>query len=156
MSFESVVNHLGKFNAESRIIVFDSSSATVDLAAADIGCTRAEICKTMAFDVAGRTVIIAMAGDARIDNHKYKSFFGKKARMLQGEEVERRTSHQIGGVCPFGLPEDAEIYLDESMKRFAYVYPACGSYNSAIRVSLEELMEFSGSRNWIDVTRSIQ
>ncbi len=153
MSFESVKNALHKFGADERIMVFDSSSATVDMAAADIGCNPEDICKTMAFDVDGKTVVIAMAGDARIDNHKYKAFFHKKAKMLQGDEVVNRTSHPIGGVCPFGLPEDVEIYLDASMKRFEKVYPACGSINSAICVTLDELQEYSGSDQWIDVTK---
>ena len=152
MSLESVKEALQKYNAEDRIMIFPESSATVELAAKDIGCEPKQICKTMSLDVEGRTVIIAMAGDARIDNHKYKAYFHKKAKMLKGDEVMERTGHMIGGVCPFGLKEGCEVYLDESMKRFDCVYPACGSYNSAIKVSLEEMERFSNSAQWIDVT----
>lgn len=153
MSLTSVKEALSKYHAEDQILIFPSSSATVELAAEDIGCTPAEICKTMAFDVDGRTVVIAMAGDARVDNHKYKEFFHKKAKMLKGEEVVQRTSHPIGGVCPFGLPEECEVYLDVSMKRFEHVYPACGDINAAIRVTLNELETYSGCSTWIDVTK---
>lgn len=153
MSLESVRESLKKFGADQRIVEFESSSATVDLAAEDIGCRPEEICKTMAFDVNGTTAVIAMAGTARIDNHKYKSFFHAKARMLKGDEVVERTSHPIGGVCPFGLPEGTELYLDESLKQFEKVWPACGSINSAICITIDELVEYSGCDRWIDVTK---
>jgi len=152
MSLESVKEALEKYDAKERILVFKESSATVDLAAKDIGCAPAEICKTMAFDVEGNTIVIAMAGDARVDNHKYKEYFHKKAKMLKGEEVPARTGHPIGGVCPFGLKEGCQVYLDVSLKRFEYVYPACGDINAAIKVSLKELEQFSGCYAWIDVT----
>jgi prolyl-tRNA editing enzyme YbaK/EbsC (Cys-tRNA(Pro) deacylase) len=106
----------------------------------------------MAFDMDGRTVLICMAGDARIANHAYKELFHKKAKMLKGDEVVARTSHPIGGVCPFGLPYDCEVYLDESLKRFEYVYPACGSANSAVKLTLPELETYSGYKAWINVT----
>lgn len=153
MSLESVKKDLAQYGADKRILVFDKPSATVEMAAEDIGCKPEDICKTMAFDVNGETVVIAMAGDARIDNHKYKAFFHKKAKMLQGEEVEKRTSHPIGGVCPFGLPKGVKVYLDESLKRFDKVYPACGSVNSAICVTLDELQQYSHCTDWIDVTK---
>lgn len=153
MSLESVRESLKKFGADTRILEFESSSATVDLAAEDLHCRPEEICKTMAFDVDGRTVVIGMAGTARIDNHKYKGFFHAKAKMLKGDEVVQRTSHPIGGVCPFGLSEGVEVYLDESLKKFEKVYPACGSANSAICVTIDELQEYSGCHNWIDVTK---
>jgi prolyl-tRNA editing enzyme YbaK/EbsC (Cys-tRNA(Pro) deacylase) len=152
MSFADAQAQLVQAGMADRILVFSSSSATVALAARDIGCTEGEICKTMAFDVEGRTVLVCMAGDARIDNHKYKAFFHKKAVMLKGEELEKRTGHAAGGVCPFGLKESCEVYLDVSMKRFAQVYPACGSSTSAVRLSLDELVQLSGSRGWVDVT----
>ncbi|MDD6367521.1 YbaK/EbsC family protein [Anaerolactibacter massiliensis] len=152
MSSESVRKQFEEAGIADRIMTFDSSSATVELAAEDIGCAPAEICKTMAFDVDGRTILICMAGDARIANHAYKELFHKKAKMLKGDEVVARTSHPIGGVCPFGLPDDCEVYLDESLKRFEYVYPACGSANSAVKLTLPELETYSGYKAWINVT----
>jgi prolyl-tRNA editing enzyme YbaK/EbsC (Cys-tRNA(Pro) deacylase) len=152
MSSESVRKQFEEAGIADRIMTFDSSSATVELAAEDIGCAPAEICKTMAFDVDGRTVLICMAGDARIANHAYKELFHKKAKMLKGDEVAERTSHPIGGVCPFGLPADCEVYLDESLKRFEYVYPACGSVNSAVKLTIPELEKYSGYKAWINVT----
>ena len=152
MSSESVRKQFEKDGIADRIMTFDSSSATVELAAEDIGCAPAEICKTMAFDVDGRTVLICMAGDARIANHAYKELFHKKAKMLKDDEVAERTSHPIGDVCPFGLPDDCEVYLDESLKRFEYVYPACGSANSAVKLTLPELETYSGYKAWINVT----
>ncbi len=152
MSSESVRKQFEEAGIADRIMTFDSSSATVELAAEDIGCAPAEICKTMAFDVDGRTVLICMAGDARIANHAYKELFHKKAKMLKGDEVAARTSHPIGGVCPFGLPESCEVYLDESLKRFEYVYPACGSVNSAVKLTIAELEKYSGYQAWVNVT----
>ena len=155
MSLESVRTHLSQFNAEDRIMIFEQSSATVDLAAKDIGCDPDEICKTMAFDVEGRTVLICMAGAGRVDNHKYKAFFHKKAKMLKGDEVLERTGHPAGGVFPFGTKDGVEIYLDESLKKYHDVYPACGSIDSAIKVTIEELERYSGSCQWIDVKVSL-
>ena len=153
MSINSVREHLAAFGAEDRIMIFEESSATVELAARDIGCDPNLICKTMAFEDGEKTLIIAMAGDARIDNRKFKDQFHTKARMLKGEEVTKRTSHPIGGVCPFGLKEGCEVYLDTSLKRFEKVYPACGSPNSAICLTIDEMEKFSGSDRWIDVTK---
>ncbi len=153
MSLNTVKEHLASFGAEDRIMIFAESSATVDLAARDIGCDPSLICKTMAFENGPKTLIIAMAGDARIDNRKFKDRFHTKARMLKGEEVIDRTSHPVGGVCPFGLKEGCEVYLDTSLKRFEKVYPACGSPNSAICLTIDEMEKFSGSDQWVDVTK---
>ena len=129
----------------------EESTATVALAAQTLGCREQEITKTMSFALDEETIIICMAGDAKISNHKYKETFHRKARMLRGEEVVERTGHLIGGVCPFGLKEGCTVYLDESLKRFAYVYPACGGPHAAIKLSLEELEKYSGYKAWIDV-----
>ena len=152
MSMESVRKQFEEEGISDRIMEFEKSSATVEEAAVDIGCKPEEICKTMAFDVDGKTVLIAMAGDVKVSNHKYKGFFHKKAKMLRGDEVAERTSHPIGGVCPFGLPADCVVYLDESLKRFEKVYPACGSINSAIGVTVDELEKLAHAAGWIDVS----
>lgn len=155
MSLESVRKQFEKAGIADRIMEFDQPSATVEEAARDLGCQPEEICKTMAFDVDGKTVLIAMAGDVKVSNHKYKVFFHKKAKMLRGDEVVQRTSHPIGGVCPFGLMEGCVVYLDASLKRFERVYPACGSINSAIGVTLEELVSLSHAESWVDVSEPL-
>ena len=114
----------------------DTSSATVDLAAQAVGCEPAHIAKTLSFLVDGSPVLIVAAGDARVDNHKYKDFFKAKAKMLSPEEVVELVGHAVGGVCPFGVKEGVKVYLDESLKRFDIVYPACGSSNSAVKLSM--------------------
>ncbi|MBQ3272168.1 MAG: YbaK/EbsC family protein [Solobacterium sp.] len=152
MSLESVKAYFRRFGMEDRIILLDESSATVELAAHALGCEGKEIAKTMSFLVDEKPVIIVMAGDARIQNHKYKARFHTKARMLHGEEVEALTGHPIGGVCPFGLKEGCTVYLDNSLKRFEHVYPACGSGNSAIRMTIPDMEKYSGYTEWIDVT----
>ena len=152
MSLESVQEHFRKLGMEDRIIYLDESSATVELAAHALGCEGKEIAKTMSFLVDDKPIVIVMAGDARIQNHKYKEKFHAKARMLHGEEVEQLTSHPIGGVCPFGLKEGCTVYLDESLKRFEHVYPACGSSNSAIKLTIPELEQSCPYVEWIDVT----
>ncbi|MBE6117869.1 MAG: YbaK/EbsC family protein [Solobacterium sp.] len=151
MSVETVKAYFRQFGMEDRILEMEESTATVALAAQTLGCREQEITKTMSFALDEETIIICMAGDAKISNHKYKETFHKKARMLRGEEVVERTGHLIGGVCPFGLKEGCTVYLDESLKRFAYVYPACGGPHAAIKLSLEELEKYSGYKAWIDV-----
>lgn len=155
MSIEVARNYLEKFGVADRILEFEVSSATVDLAAAAVGVEGARICKTLSFNMKDGTCnLIQMAGDAKIDNKKYKEFFGEKAHMLTPEEVVAYTNHEIGGVCAFGITrDDVHIYCDESMKRFETVYPACGSDNSAIELSLDELYNISGAIAWIDVTK---
>lgn len=156
MSLERAKQYLAQKGLESRVMEFKASSATVELAAAALGCSPARIAKTLSF--AGKTgpVLIVTAGDAKIENHKYKETFGCKAKMLRPEEAERLIGHAVGGVCPFGVPEDVEVYLDQSLKRFDVVYPACGSSNSAVRLTVSELEEASGSREWVDVCQGWQ
>ena len=155
MSIEIARAYLEKCGVADRILEFDVSSATVDLAAAAVGVEGARICKTLSFKLKdGTGILIQMAGDAKIDNKKYKDKFGEKAKMLSPEEVPQYTNHEIGGVCAFGVTrDDVRIYCDDSMKRFETVYPACGSDNSAIGLSLDELFKLSNSIEWVDVTK---
>ena len=129
------------------------SSATVALAAQALGCSEGEIAKTLAFDQAGRTVLILAAGDVKVDNHKYKETFHMKAKMLSYDETEERVGHPVGGVCPFANPPGCRVYLDESLKAYDTVYPACGSANSAIALSCAELEEYSRAEGWVDVCK---
>lgn len=156
MSIENVRAYLKRFGADERVLEFDSSSATVELAAVAVGCEPARIAKTLSFDVNGKCVLIVTAGDAKIDNGKYKAMFHTKAKMLGYDEVEERTGHKVGGVSPFAVNPDVEIYLDVSLKRFNTVFPACGSSNSAIELTCGELAEFSGTDKWIDVCKGWQ
>ena len=153
MAIEKVREYLKKFGADGRIMEFDVSSATVELAAVAVGTEPRRIAKTMAFAVGEKHILIVCAGDVKIGNHKYKSFFGAKAKMLTPDETAEYIGHAVGGVCPFAVPDEVEIYLDESLRRFETVFPACGSSNSAIEVTLSELEKFSGSDKWIDVCR---
>ena len=151
MSVDRVREYLTQFGAQDRILEFDVSSATVALAAEALHCEPGRIAKTLSFMVGERPILIVFAGDARIDNRKYKDCFGTKARMMSAEEIEHFTGLHFGGVCPFGIPEAIDIYLDVSLRRFNPVYPACGSSNSAIEVTLEELEQFSRAKDWVDV-----
>lgn len=155
MSMERVREHLKKFNAEERIMEFDASSATVDLAAEALGVEGARICKTLSFkNKEEGAIVVQMAGDAKVDNHKYKHTFGVKAKFLTSEEVQEYTGHPIGGVCAFGIDrEDVKIYCDESLRRFETVFPACGTANSAIELTCDELFRFSQALEWVDVTK---
>lgn len=155
MSIEIAREYLRKKGFEERIMEFDVSSATVELAAAAVGTDPARICKTLSFKLKdGSGVLVQVAGDARVDNKKYKDFFGEKAKMLSPEEVPEYTNHEIGGVCAFGVSrDDVKIYCDESLKRFESVFPACGSANSAAEFTPEELYEISGAIAWIDVAK---
>jgi len=153
MAVEKAKAHLRAFGLEDRVMEFEVSSATVELAAVAVGCEPAMIAKTLSFDVNGETVLIVAAGDARIDNSKYKAMFHTKAKMLAFDDVEPRIGHAVGGVCPFGINEGCKVYLDESLKRFEIVYPACGTASSAVRLNLDELDRASGSISWIDVCK---
>lgn len=155
MSVETVKAYLEKRGLGDRVIEFDVSSATVELAALAVGCEPCRIAKSLTFyDPAGDgCVMILAAGDARIDNPKFKAVFGGKAKMLSAEDVPAFTGHAIGGVCPFGVGEKTKVYLDASLKRFDVVYPAAGSAQSAVRLTLPELEEASGSAGWIDVCK---
>lgn len=153
MSIERARNYFSKFGMEERILEFPLSSATVELAAIAVGCEPARIAKTLSFMVEGSCVLIVTAGDAKIDNPKYKKQFNTKAKMLTPDEVESLVGHAVGGVCPFGINEGVSVYLDESLKRFASVFPACGSGNSAIELTISELETYSNSIAWIDVCK---
>ena len=155
MSIEIARAYLKSKGYEDRIMEFEVSSATVELAAKAVGTEPERICKTLSFKLKdGSGVLVQAAGDARIDNKKYKDFFGEKAKMLSPEEVPEYTNHEIGGVCAFGVTrDDVRIYCDESLKRFETVFPACGSANSAVRLTPDELYETSGAIAWIDVTK---
>lgn len=153
MSIEKAKAHLEKFGFADRVIEFEVSSATVELAAKALNCEPCMIAKSLTFSVGGQAVMIIAAGDAKVDNHKYKEFFGTKSKMLSPDEVETLIGHSIGGVCPFGINDGVEVYLDVSMKRFEYIYPAAGSSNSAIKLTMDELEKSSGAKAWIDVCK---
>ena len=153
MAIEKVRAYFKSKGMEDRIQELEVSSATVALAAQALGCEENRIAKTLSFHVHEKVVLIVAAGDARIDNPKYKAFFGAKAKMLAFEEAEKLIGHAVGGVCPFAVNEGVEVYLDESLKRFATVFPACGSSNSAIELTLKELEEYSNFIGWIDVCK---
>lgn len=156
MAIEVVRQYLKKWDADTRILEFPVSSATVELAAQAVGCEPARIAKTLSFLVDGHAVLIVAAGDAKVDNAKFKALFHTKAKMLTPEQVTELVGHAVGGVCPFGVKEGCEVYLDESLKRFETVFPAAGSSNSAIEVTMRELEEYSGSSNWADVCKGWQ
>lgn len=153
MSVERVRKYFGKWNIQDRILEFDVSSATVELAAQAIGCEPERIAKTLAFQVNDDYILIVTAGDRKIDNPKYKAKFKTKAKMISSQDVEDIIGHGIGGVCPFGINEGITVYLDESLKRFERVYPACGSANSVIELTVTELEKYSNYSEWIDVCR---
>ncbi len=153
MSIERVREHFRKYNMEERIQEFDVSSATVELAAAALNCEPCRIAKTLSFLTGDTAVLIVTAGDAKIDNPKYKAQFGMKAKMLAPDMVETMVGHAVGGVCPFGVREGTKVYLDASLKRFETVFPACGSSNSAIELTIEELETYSGFTEWVDVCK---
>ncbi len=153
MPIEKVRSYLKGFGVADRIQEFPVSSATVELAAAALGCEGARIAKTLSFHKGDEVILIVCAGDAKIDNHKYKGLFGVKAKMLCFEEVEPLVGHGVGGVCPFAVNEGVTVYLDESLRRFRTVFPACGSPNSAIELTNEELERFSSPAAWIDVCK---
>ncbi|MDE5892257.1 MAG: YbaK/EbsC family protein [Acetatifactor sp.] len=153
MAIERVKAYFREQGMEERIQEFDTSSATVELAAAALHCEPQRIAKTLSFMVESHAVLVVAAGDAKIDNSKYKAQFGTKARMLSLEEVETLVGHAVGGVCPFAVNEGVDIYLDISLKRFETVYPACGSSNSAIELTVPELEEHSGYIGWVDVCK---
>lgn len=153
MAIEKVKSYFKTQGMEDRIQEFEVSSATVALAAQALGCDENRIAKTLSFHVGEKVVLIVAAGDAKIDNAKYKAFFGAKAKMLAFEEAEVLIGHAVGGVCPFAVNEGVEVYLDESLKRFETVFPACGSSNSAIELSISELEQHSGFVSWIDVCK---
>ena len=153
MAFDIAKEHLRKAGLEDRIYEFEVSSATVELATQAVGCEPARIAKTLSFMADQKAVLIVAAGDAKVDNHKYKEQFHTKAKMLSPDEVTELVGHSVGGVCPFGVKEGVAGYLDESLKRFHTVFPACGSSNSAIELTMEELETYSGTGEWVDVCK---
>ena len=153
MSFDKVKQFFESQGAGDKVLWLDHSSATVELAAEAVGCEPARIAKTLSFHVNDKVVLIVAAGDAKIDNPKYKAQFSCKAKMLSFEEAETLIGHAVGGVCPFAINDGVEVYLDTSLKRFETVFPACGSSNSAIELTLDELEKYSNSLAWIDVCK---
>lgn len=151
VAIERVKAYFRALGKEKDVLEFASSSATVELAARALGTEAARIAKTLAFHAGEGCVLIVMAGDAKADNKKFKEAFGVKAKMLAPEEVLAQTGHAVGGTCPFALSSDAPVYLDVSLQRFRTVFPACGSANSAIELTLEELFSYSSAKGWIDI-----
>ena len=153
MSIEKVRKYFSSLGIEDRILEFDVSSATVELAAKALNTEGKRIAKTLSFLVGERAVLVVAAGDAKIDNKKFKAFFHTKAKMLSPEQVTELIGHAVGGVCPFAVKSGVDVYLDESLKRFETVFPACGSSNSAIELTIPELEKYSGFKEWIDVCK---
>lgn len=154
MSIEAVREYLRGFGREQDIQEFDVSSATVELAAQALHTAPAHIAKTLSFEGEDGCILVVAAGDAKVDNQKFKAAFGRKAKMLTPDQVIALTGHAIGGVCPFAVPESARVYTDVSLKRFATIFPACGSSNSAIALTCEELSEYARSLGWVDVCKN--
>ena len=153
MSFEKVKAYFDTFGMGDRCIDLKESSATVALAAQALGTEEARIAKTMSFLLDDQPLIVVVAGDARVDNHKYKETFHKKAKMIPGVECEKYIGHRPGGVCPFCLPPHVPVYLDVSLKRFDIVYPAAGTDHSAVKLTIDELEKYSNSKGWVDVCK---
>ncbi len=153
MSIERAREYLKQFDMQERMQELPVSSATVALAARALGCAPQRIAKTLSFLVNESAILIVAAGDVKIDNSKYKKQFGAKAKMLSPEQVTQLIGHDVGGVCPFGVKEGVKVYLDESLKRFETVFPACGSANSAIEMTITELEQYSGFEQWVDVCK---
>lgn len=155
MSIERVRSYFAGLGIEDRVLEFESSSATVPLAAQALGCQEARIAKTLSFKVKGMPMLIVAAGDVRIDNSKYKAHFAEKAKMLPANEVVELIGFEVGGVCPFSVNVEVPVYLDESLRRFTTVFPACGSSNSAIELTIEELEKYSLCDGWVDVCKVV-
>ena len=153
MAIEKVKAYFKALGIENKILEFDVSSATVELAAQALNCEPCRIAKSLSFLVDGAAVLVVAAGDARVDNAKFKARFHVKAKMLSPEDTEALIGHAVGGVCPFAVNDGVKVYLDESLKRFETVYPACGSSNSAIELTLPELERYSNCAEWVDVCK---
>lgn len=156
MSIEKVKNYFKEYHMENKIIELEESSATVKEAAEAIGCSEGEIAKTLSFQLSDRVILIVLAGDVKLDNHKYKEVFHEKSKMVDAMLVEQLVGHQVGGVCPFGINESIDVYLDVSLKKYQTVYPACGNSHSAIPLSIEEIEKYSNCKEWIDVSKPIE
>ena len=153
MAIDKVKDFFRGFGMEDRIMEFDVSSATVDLAAQALGCDPCRIAKSLSFITPDGPILVVAAGDAKIDNPKYKAQFNTKAKMMTPDQAVELIGHAVGGVCPFAVNEGVRVYLDRSLKRFETVFPACGSSNSAIELTLEELEKYSSAVSWVDVCR---
>jgi prolyl-tRNA editing enzyme YbaK/EbsC (Cys-tRNA(Pro) deacylase) len=153
MSIEKVKSYFAQFGMADRVLEFEVSSATVELAAAALGCQGCRIAKSLSFMIDDKAILIVAAGDAKVDNARYKAQFGTKAKMLTPQQAIELLGHAVGGVCPFALNEGVTVYLDESLKRFETVFPACGSSNSAIELTVAELEQYSGYVAWDDVCK---
>jgi len=156
MAIDKVRAFFKNFSIDERIQEFDVSSATVELAAKALGCDPCRIAKSITLKLNDSPIMIVAAGDVKIDNQKYKTTFGAKASMLSFEEVEPLIGHAVGGVCPFAINSGVRVFLDESMKRFDTMFPACGSSNSAIELTIEELEKYSNFEKWVDVCKLIE
>lgn len=156
VAIEKVRDYFKAFNMDTKILEFSTSSATVELAAMAVGCEPERIAKTLSFLIDDSCILIVCAGDAKIDNQKYKSTFSKKAKMPTVDQVLQYVGHEVGGVCPFAIKEGVLVYLDESLKRFQTVFPACGSSNSAIELTILELEKYSHMEKWVDVCKDWQ
>lgn len=155
MSLIKAKEHLKKYGLDNKIMEFPVSSATVQEAAIALNCKKQEIAKTLSFTIDDNPILIVTAGDQKIDNSKFKAEFHTKAKMIPFDEVEPKIGHGVGGVCPFGINDNVKVYLDTSLKRFQTVYPACGTSNSAIKLTISELEKASNYIKWIDVCKNI-
>jgi prolyl-tRNA editing enzyme YbaK/EbsC (Cys-tRNA(Pro) deacylase) len=153
MSLLKAKQHLEKYNLGSRVIEFDSSTATVELAALQVGVTEGEIAKSLSFLVGEQPILVIVAGDKKIDNHKFKEEFKVKAKMIPFDLVEILIGHAAGGVCPFGINDNVLVYLDKSLKQYEYIYPACGTSNTAVKLLISELELSSNYVKWVDVCK---
>ena len=153
MSLERAKRYLAGYGRDGDVLEFETSSATVELAAQAVGCEPERIAKTLSFAVGDRVALVVCAGDTRIANPKFKARFGCKAKMLSADKAEKRIGHAVGGVCPFGVKDECDVYLDESLRRFDMVYPACGSSNSAIALTPDELAAIVPKSEWVDVCK---
>ena len=153
MSIEKVKAYLRAQGIDNRILEFKESSATVELAAQAVGCEPARIAKSLSFDLKGESIVVVTAGDMKIAGAKFKAEFDSKPKMMAVDEVEDRIGHAVGGVCPFAIKDGVKVYLDVSMKRFETIFPACGSSNSAIELTPEELERYSSAVSWVDVCK---
>lgn len=156
MSVEKVKEFFKQYNIDNNILEFKVSSATVELAAQAIGCEPKKIAKTMAFIIEKTPIVVVTSGDAKISNSKYKEKFGVKAKMIEPDSLDAMIGHEMGGVCPFALKEEVVVYLDESLKRFKSVFPAAGSSNSVIELTLSELEKYSNYKEWVDVCKELE
>ena len=154
MAIEKVREYLKRYSMDDKILEFDVSSATVELAAQALGCEGCRIAKSISFMVSDNAILIVAAGDAKVDNAKFKAKFETKAKMLTPEQTLELIGHAVGGVCPFAINDGVKVYLDESLKRFQTVFPACGSSNSAIELTIEQLEQYSNFTEWVDVCKN--